>query len=262
MVRKAHGLTGNGQERLAKMSEQPSAEKASHGWRIFPPHSFGARAIAGVKSCWRLGRVSGVRQVVQRVRAALWRRTTTLVFEAGADRTQTGVSLPPDLRIVRIQPGDPSAPLNDILASGAGDDILNLERGATCYLAYQRDVPVGLGWMFKDSYFLHRTGLGKEAFYLAGYHVVESARGQGLYPLLLRVMARDAALQGKSCFVDASPANRPSIRGIEKAGFGRVGTLRCLVVGGMILRADLTPGEPHQAQATGDIRPTSGRPPP
>jgi len=209
------------------------------------PHSFTARGIAGLRSLWNLKRSDSPWNRA-RIRSALWRRTHTVIF--AAERSQKPVPLTPGLRIVKVHPGDPNIPVEDIRKAGAGDDFGNLARGAICYLAYEGKTPVGLGWMFKDSYLLARIGFAGSASYLAGYHVVEAARRRGIYTVLLKVMAHDVASQGKTPMVDASPDNMPSIRGIEKAGFRKTGTLNCLVIAGMIVRAVLTPVTPRSEQ--------------
>lgn len=201
-----------------------------------------ARFIKGLRMLRQLRQNSGIRVAWVRVRSTLWHRSRTVLFEAS--RSQKAVTLPPGFRIVRIHRDDAAIPTADIQEAGAGTDIVNLTRGAICYLAYQRDKPVGLGWMFTQSYLLDRLGHAGKAIYLAGYHVVQSARGQGIYPLLLRTMAHDAASRGLRCLVDASEENRPSIRGIEKAGFQRLGRLNVLVVAGTIMHANLSPDTP------------------
>lgn len=196
-----------------------------------------ARAATGLVTLWRLRQSAGMQATFARIRHSIWHRSRTVLFESGPIRSE--VALPQGMHVVKIRRDDRAIPLEDIEKAGAGTDIVNLNRGAICYLAYRLTMPVGLGWMFMQSYLLDRLGYAGKALYLAGYHVVPSARGQGIYPLLLKTMVYDAAARGMVCLVDASPDNQPSIRGIEKAGFRRLGTLDVLIVCGTILRATL-----------------------
>jgi ribosomal protein S18 acetylase RimI-like enzyme len=56
-------------------------------------------------------------------------------------------------------------------------------------------------------------------------------RGQGLYPQLLRASCLRLAAQGhRRAIITCAPDNIASMRGIEKAGFHRVKTLRSLIL--------------------------------
>ncbi len=52
---------------------------------------------------------------------------------------------------------------------------------------------------------------------------VKAARGQGLYPNIIRYMAK-TLIQSRidECFIDVAPKNLPSVRGLDKAGATRV----------------------------------------
>jgi hypothetical protein len=210
----------------------------------------------------------GLRQGLRELMGKLWHRSCSILYvkQGGLEP----VVVPEGVRIVLITAENSQAFLSDILAAGAGSDIRFFDAGATCYLAYKNNHPVGLGWLFHDSKLLrkllvngyelsvirnannqpyfarqNRATQGRHpatnnrpraGAYLAGFHVIDSARGQGIYPLLLSVMSREVAVQGMASYVDAAPGNQASIRGIEKAGFHRVGELRTMAVAGVIIR--------------------------
>jgi RimJ/RimL family protein N-acetyltransferase len=76
-------------------------------------------------------------------------------------------------------------------------------------------------------------------------------RGQGLYPAALQAAQLYLKGQGyRRCFVCAKENNAPSIRGIEKAGFSRVGAVRVRKAFG--LQISRTP-------RTQDLNGTAGR---
>jgi len=222
------------------------------------------KVIIALRSVYAACRSKGVRVGLLELKNKLWHRSCSLLYVrcGGAD-----VVMPESIRIRTIIADERQMALSDILAAGAGTDIRFFDSGAICYLAYQNDQPVGLGWMFRDSYLLQKIlasaassplegedrGEGfftpvpasnssvQMSVYLAGFHVIESARGQGIYPLLLNVMCRDAMACGATCYVDVASGNQASIRGIEKAGFLRVGELRTAVIAGIIIRCKIAP---------------------
>jgi hypothetical protein len=52
---------------------------------------------------------------------------------------------------------------------------------------------------------------------------VKAARGHGLYPNIIRYMAKSLLCSGfNEAFIDVTPGNLPSIRGLEKAGSTKV----------------------------------------
>ena len=215
------------------------------------------KAITALHSVYAACLDRGVRQGLLELKGKLWRRSCSILY---VKRGGVDGPVPDGIRMVTVSPENCQAFLPDILAAGAGRDIRFFDSGAICYLAYKNNHPVGLGWLFHDSYIMrkvlgHTHGKTTALYpnnqspitnhrplrgaYLAGFHVVDSARGQGLYPLLLNTMCRDAAVSGLTSYVDVSPDNRASIRGIEKAGFRIVGELRILAVIGIIIQCKL-----------------------
>ena len=201
--------------------------------------AFGLREVFGeVRSHgWRRGLVSMGNVLWKRSSSVLYRRTTV----------SEDIPVPEGVRIVRVDPDRPDVPLGDILAAGAGSDVRYLKQGATCYLAYLDDAPVSLGWAFPGSYLLRRARLERDAMYLGGFHTIEAARGRGLYPLLLKFMCANQGVQERICYVDAEPDNHASLRGIEKAGFHKVGFLKAHVLAGIILRCRIVTDRSSQA---------------
>jgi GNAT superfamily N-acetyltransferase len=200
----------------------------------------------------------GIRHGLRELKGKLWHRSCSILYvkQGGVEP----VVVPEGIRIVTITAEKSQAFLSDILAAGAGSDIRFFDSGAICYLAYKNNHPVGLGWLFRDSYLLRKLLVNgyelsvirnannqqpvtnnrpRAGAYLAGFHVIDSARGQGIYPLLLNVMSREVGVQGMASYVDVAPGNQASIRGIEKAGFRRVGELRTVAVAGVIIRCKI-----------------------
>jgi hypothetical protein len=229
------------------------------------------KVVLALRSVLASCRTQGVGAGLRELKGKLWHRSCSILYvkQGGVEP----VVVPEGIRIVTITAEKSQAFLPDILAAGAGSDIRFFDSGAICYLAYQHEQPVGLGWLFRDSYLLrkllvngyelsvirnannqpyfarqNRATQGRHpatnnrpraGAYLAGFHVIDSARGQGMYPLLLNVMSREGAVQGMASYVDVAPGNQASIRGIEKAGFRRVGELRTVAVAGVIIRCKI-----------------------
>jgi RimJ/RimL family protein N-acetyltransferase len=56
---------------------------------------------------------------------------------------------------------------------------------------------------------------------------IKTARGRGLYPNIIRYMAKTLIHSGiEEAFVDVDPSNIASIHGLEKAGYTRVVLIR------------------------------------
>lgn len=127
-----------------------------------------------------------------------------------------------------------------LVLAGAGDDLRNFDAGALCYLARLRGCPVGLGWSFKDSPLLRRLRL-KTGIYTGGFHVIEPARGHGIYQALLRRIAADVSATGCVLYAEASPDNVASRRGLARAGFVEVGYLETQIVAGIIVWCKVRP---------------------
>ncbi len=183
-----------------------------------------------------IARAQGVAAVWRWLCRSLWHRSSTRLYAGGPGQ---GECLPPDgILIRRFTDANRDQAMSDIGAAGAGEDVRFLSQGAVCYLAYDRKVPVAVGWSFSSSRLLKRARLD-DGLYLCGFHVVKAARGRGLYPLLLRTMVAEAG--GRICYADVDPRNNASIRGLEKAEFRELGTLHVCSLAGIILRCKLVP---------------------
>lgn len=85
---------------------------------------------------------------------------------------------------------------------------------------------------------------------LISFHTLEAYRGRGLYPALLRAMCAFSA-QGeipRDLLIWCHRSNHASVRGIQKAGFADIATVRRSLSGRSLLVSELDPG---LAQALG-----------
>ena len=201
------------------------------------PAGFGRRVARAAREAVEAMRHEGVRRTLAGLARRGFRRSTSVVYVMPG--TPPGAVEPAALTIACVTADDRERCAADLRASGAADDLHLFARGAVCYIAYWDGVPVGAGWLFRVSYLLRKAGLGSRACYLGGFQVREAYRGRGIYPALLRAMCRDAAREGLVPYIDTTPDNAASRRGIVKAGFERCGTLRVVVVAGAIVHCRL-----------------------
>lgn len=68
--------------------------------------------------------------------------------------------------------------------------------------------------------------LKKGDFEIGPCHTEVSHRGKGLYPMALNAIVHSAGSKGTEFYMIVDESNAASIRGIEKAGFTRCGTVK------------------------------------
>lgn len=102
-----------------------------------------------------------------------------------------------------------------------------LSRGV-CYLVTIDRVPAHWSWLLAGVRLPGQCGFDRSAPVIGDCFTPPQFRGRGLYPQVLRYIARDVALHGdaRRVYVLVDPQNRESIRGIEKAGYRRLARLR------------------------------------
>ncbi len=190
-----------------------------------------ARVIADLRAEWREG---GFRAVLGYVNRRLFSRSQMWLYEGSAGAPE----LPERTRIVAIPPAAVSEYGDALRQAGVGSDIRNADRGAVCYLLLDGEESAALGWLFPNSRLLRRLGYPRNAVYLGGFVTRSEYRGRGYYPSLLRHISHSVG-NGRICVVETSPTNLASQRGLDKAGFLLVGTVRRVVVAGVMIRCSL-----------------------
>ena len=104
-------------------------------------------------------------------------------------------------------------------------------RGDHCFAVLDGDRIISYFWAqfgLRDICELHlKFELSSSWTWMYNAITVKAARGQELYPNLIRHMAKALSQSGiEECFIDVDPKNIPSIRGLEKAGCKRVVEIR------------------------------------
>ena len=101
------------------------------------------------------------------------------------------------------------------------------DRGDRCFAVLDNDKIVSYFWAqfgLKDFHELHlKFSLPSTQTWMYNAITIKTARGHGLYPNLIRYMAKTLLQSGiNESFIDVDPKNRSSIHGLEKAGCTRV----------------------------------------
>lgn len=82
------------------------------------------------------------------------------------------------------------------------------------------------GFVIFESSYKRFLGIDSRTPMIGNCNTAPAARGRGLYPALLLACCAELAKRGHPAVViTCAPDNAPSVRGIEKAGFGRVAHL-------------------------------------
>ena len=100
-------------------------------------------------------------------------------------------------------------------------------RGERCFAVMDNDKIMGFFWAQFGLKCLKelrlRFNLAPNQTWMYNAITVKAARGQGLYPNIIRYMAKVLSDSGiEQAFVDVKMSNVASCRGLEKAGFTRV----------------------------------------
>ena len=201
--------------------------------------SYIARAGRALRETADLVRDKGVGAGLRLLREKLFAASTSLWFERPA--AEGPVTLPAGMTIAKVVAADAERYRADLVRAGAATELRHFKEGATAYVAYWQGEPVGAGWCFPHSPLVRRLGVRGPAVYLGSYYVRESARGHGIYPALLRAMCRDLPPPTR-VFLSTALHNRPSQRGVAKAGVTCRGRLRVVVVAGVMVYCRVRPG--------------------
>jgi GNAT superfamily N-acetyltransferase len=108
-----------------------------------------------------------------------------------------------------------------------------LSHGDEFFSWMRDDRIITFGWVTMHDRFVGpvRPAEAPGRMFLYNFHTLERFRGRGLYPALLLRMRYELGLDGaRALIVDVDVENSPSWRGIEKAGFTRIGSVLALVL--------------------------------
>ena len=111
-----------------------------------------------------------------------------------------------------------------------------------CYLARIDGVVVHESWLFFDVLLPAQFGFDSDIPVIGECVTYPQFRGRNIYPQVLRYIVADLN-QRKICkkvFILVSPLNKPSIRGIERAGFNLLGRLRGKKILGFTVNKDFS----------------------
>lgn len=95
------------------------------------------------------------------------------------------------------------------------------------YVAEESGVIKHISWIYTHEDHNRLLALDREAIEIKYCYTSPECRGRGVYPKVLRTIVRHAIDMGnRHVFMSVLADNQPSIRGIEKAGFALVGSVR------------------------------------
>ncbi len=168
-------------------------------------------------------------------RVELWGRCL-----AGAELPP--VALPPGFRLERIggdapEPASARACLAEAMRPAPPSELTRrLAAGRRAYVIRLDEPVVSYGWVsFGEEEVGEVEGtirVGPREAYIWDCATLPAWRGRGLYPSLLRAIARDLAAEGfEWVWIAAVVDNAPSLRGFVKAGYARIGTVRYVRIG-------------------------------
>jgi hypothetical protein len=132
----------------------------------------------------------------------------------------------PDLEIKELTTDNIGKMLEVMYVSRAGLQR-RFRHGDRCFAVLDNGKIVSYFWAqfgLKNCDELHlKFNLHPNQAWMYNAITIKTARGHGLYPNIIRYMAKVLLQSGiDESFVDVDPKNRPSIRGLEKAGYTRV----------------------------------------
>ncbi len=136
----------------------------------------------------------------------------------------------PDLEIKELTTDDISTMLEVMYVSRAGLQR-RFRHGDRCFAVLDSGKIVSYFWAqfgLRDLCELHlKFNLRPNQTWMYNAITVKTARGRGLYPNIIRYMAKTLIHSGiEEAFVDVAPSNIASIHGLEKAGCTRVVLIR------------------------------------
>lgn len=191
--------------------------------------SYGTRLALAVREVLLTARAGGPKIACRMACRRVFRRSESMLF--AKEGPFPALALPVSIHVETVTPEPGQAKRQEVFRAGAGPDVLNFDRGATCYMVYVEGGPAGVGWCFPESRLLRRLGLDRKGKYLGGFFVRPEFRGRGLYPLLLQTICREALDAEQTAFAETGYENLASQRGLTKAGFVCKGRLSVAALG-------------------------------
>lgn len=126
----------------------------------------------------------------------------------------------------------------DIIPEFKLDYPLTFDEKTSTFLVKDEDVLIHKSKVFKKSLLLKNFGFKQPLMTIGDCFTNDDYRGKGIYPAVLeRIVSKH--LKDSSLYLLVSPQNIPSIRGIEKAGFSKIASLKCLKIGPIYLNKKL-----------------------
>lgn len=108
----------------------------------------------------------------------------------------------------------------------------HFDSGGELFLAFNEGKLAHLCWLFYHPGFKEQWAhihLKKDEAHIASAHTDSEFRGQNIYPAVLQHILKYVAEKNIRCvYITSSPKNIASVRGIEKAGFSKVGEIHGL----------------------------------
>jgi len=175
----------------------------------------------------------GVSAELGRLKRFLWTNIDNYIYLMHAGLLHRRVPLAPKLGFLRIRN-------EDQLSHGVDEGKLRylVNKGCTVYLAKWDGMAAGryvlcnLSSFGPYSYNKHEIFKGNEGYYVFFCRTYEPFRGNGIFPQILRSICEDVWKEDPRGIIysSAEVGNRPSQRGIEKAGFHLAGRLRYMAL--------------------------------
>lgn len=182
----------------------------------------------------------GWRAVASRIgRRLLYRRWVSLVYCAespldATDRWPDGFRFGWFERLSDLQ----GVERQQLEEAGGHRMLADLGPADAVYVVWQGERAASWGAVPRVNRQVALLGLAKRSRLIGLCETHPAFRGQGLYPLALRETVRRLRLAGETAlYIEVLEDNRASIRGIERAGFRRLGRIDARVVlGKLVLR--------------------------
>jgi GNAT superfamily N-acetyltransferase len=140
--------------------------------------------------------------------------------------TPRSIKLPVGLQ---IQECTDTALLAQMGSTTEEEVIKRLANDHVAFVAYMHGEPAAFGWMARGKAQIgelnHELILPIGNRYLWNFRTIETYRGLGIYPALLRYIIQYEAEKASRFWIIHAPENKASLKGIQKAGFQYVGKL-------------------------------------